>query len=328
MRLLVLGGTIFLGRHLVEAALRAGHEVTLFNRGKHNPGLFSHVETIFGDRDGGLEALAGRKWDAAIDTCGYVPRLVRDSATLLSRAVEHYTFVSTVSVYADFRRWGQDEQSSLGRLSDPTTEEVTSETYGPLKALCEQAVLDAMPRRSLVVRPGLIVGPHDPSDRFTYWAVRAAAGGRILAPEPRDNPVQLIDARDLADWMLRMCEQCTAGVFNATGPDRPLRFDEMLNTCMATTGSDASIVWAPEPFLNRHGIEFPMWVPPSMNEWAGIDAIDSSRAIQAGLRFRPLADTVRDTVEWASLRPDSYQWRSGPGRDQEAAALAELAGVT
>ena len=326
MRLLVLGGTIFLGRHIVEAALRAGHEVTLFHRGKHSPGLFPHAETLVGDRDGGLSALAGRKWDAVVDTCGYVPRVVRDSVQFLANIVEHYTFVSSVSVYAGFSQWRQTEDAPLGRLSDPATEEVNSETYGPLKALCEQAVLEGMPRRSLIVRPGLIVGPHDPSDRFTYWAVRAADGGRILAPEPRDNPVQLIDARDLAAWMLRMSEKCLDGIYNATGPDRPLRFDEMLSACIRASNAEADVAWADEPFLSGQQIEFPMWVPPSMAEWAGIDAIDSSRAIGEGLRFRPLDETARDTVEWARQRPLDYVWRSGPSREREVHALASLGG--
>ncbi len=327
MRLLVLGGTAFLGRHFVEAALRHGHEVTLFNRGKRNPGLFPGVETLIGDRDGGLAALEGRKWDAAVDTCGYVPRIVRDSVTLLRNAVEHYTFVSSVSVYAGFTEWGQNENAPIGTLSDPTVEEVTGETYGPLKALCEKEALAAMPGRALIVRPGLIVGPHDPTDRFTYWAARAAEGGDILAPEPRDNPVQVIDVRDLAQWMLLMAEDCAAGVYNTVGPRDPLCFEQMVEGCIAATGSDGRTVWADEPFLNGQGIELPMWVPQSMPEWIGIDAIDGSRAVEMGLRHRPFEQTAADTAAWAKLRPADYQWRTGPTRDKETLALAALRGV-
>ena len=189
MNLLILGGTVFLGRHLVEAALARGHAVTLFNRGQHNPDLFPEVERLRGDRDGDLQALEGRRWDAVVDTCGYVPRVVRASAEMLAPNVDHYTFISSISVYADTSKPGIDEQAPVGTLDDPTTEEVTGESYGPLKALCEQAAEAAMPGRVLNIRPGLIVGPHDPTDRFTYWVRRVAEGGEVLAPGNPHAPV-------------------------------------------------------------------------------------------------------------------------------------------
>ena len=180
MNILILGGTVFLGRAIVEEALRQGHTLTLFNRGKSNPDLFSEVEKLMGDRDLDLSPLEDRKWDLVIDSCGYVPRVVGQSAKLLANAVDHYTFISTVSVYADFSKPGIDENAPVGTLEDETVEEITGETYGPLKALCEQVVQERIPDRSLVIRPGLIVGPHDPTDRFTYWVLRVSQGGEVM----------------------------------------------------------------------------------------------------------------------------------------------------
>src|SRR6478672_8232941 len=223
MRLLVLGGTQFLGRHLVEVALREGDAVTIFHRGRTNPDLFAgQVERISGDRDGGLDALAGGEWDAVVDTCGYVPRVVAASARALADRCGHYTFVSTESVYGDVGEPGLDESAPVAVLDDPATEVVDGETYGGLKALCEEAAEAAMPGRVLNVRPGLIVGPHDPSDRFTYWPRRLARGGEVLAPGSAEGLVQVIDARDLAEWAVRMVEGGKTGVYNATGPENPL----------------------------------------------------------------------------------------------------------
>src|SRR5262249_55921530 len=243
MKLLILGGTIFLGRYLVEAALAAGHDVTLFNRGQHNPELYPEVEKLRGDRDGGLAALRGRRWDAVVDTSGYLPRVARASAELLADAVDHYTFISSISVYPHFRSLGTDESAPVDTLDDPNIEEVTGETYGPLKALCEQAAEQALPGRTLVIRPGLIVGPHDYSDRFTYWVRRVAQGGEVLAPERPDWHTQIIDVRDLAEWTLRMAERRLVGVYNATGPAYDLSFGQLLDTCRAVSGSDARFTW-------------------------------------------------------------------------------------
>lgn len=330
MDLLILGGTVFLGRHLVDAALAAGHQVTLFNRGQHGAQLFPQVEKLRGDRDGGLSALAGRRWDAVIDTCGYVPRLVRASAGLLAGSAAHYTFISSISVYRDLDQAPVDESSPVGILADPTVEEITGESYGPLKALCEQAAETAMPGRVLNVRPGLIVGPHDPTDRFTYWVWRAALGGEALAPGRPQRRVELIDARDLAGWILRMVEAQQTGIYNATGPLYELTMGEMLETCRRASGLDMRFTWIDEAFLLANGVapwsELPLWLPEAEN---AVMAVAYQRAIAAGLAFRPLAETVQDTLAW--LRTDritadgdlaSVQMRAGMALAREAELLA------
>ncbi len=324
MKLLILGGTVFVGRHLVEAALAHNHDVTLFNRGQHNAGLFPDMETLHGDRDGGLDPLKGRRWDAVVDTCGYVPRVVRASADLLSGAVDHYTFISSISVYRDVSRPGVDESGAVGTLEDTTTEEVTGDTYGPLKALCEQAVEEAMPGRTLVVRPGLIVGPHDPTDRFTYWPHRVARGGDVLAPGRPDQPVQFIDARDLAVWTLGMVEGHHMGTYNATGPGNSLPMGGLLDVCNRELGGTARFVWVDEPFLLREEvgpwIELPLWIPDEM-DMRGQSGIDCHKAIAAGLTLRPLDETVRDTLAWDATRPDDTARAAGLRPEREAELL-------
>ncbi|RME58782.1 MAG: SDR family oxidoreductase, partial [Caldilineae bacterium] len=310
MNLLILGGTVFLGRHIVEAALTRGHQVTLFNRGQHNPDLFPEVEKLRGDRDpnvgDGLQALEGRSWDAVIDTCGYAPRIVEASATLLAGAVAHYTFVSSLSAYASFATPHQDEYAPLAVMEDPTVEEITGETYGPLKVLCEQAAEAAMPGQVCVVRPGLIVGPHDPTDRFTYWPVRVARGGRVLAPGRPDYPIEYTDVRDLAAWIVHAAEQRLAGPFNVSGPEQPTTLGDLLETSRTVSDSNAEFVWIDEAFLLEQGVqpwsELPLWVGDSP-EYAGFSSFDCSRARANGLRFRPPEETVRDTLAWAATRP-------------------------
>lgn len=323
MKILIIGGTIFLGRHLVDAARARGHEVTLFNRGQHNPDLFPKVEKLRGDRDGGLGVLKGRQWDAVIDTCGSFPRVVRASAELLAGAVGHYTFISSMSVYADLSAPGSDEGSPIGTIPDDTEEVVTGETFGPFKARCEQAVEAAMPGRSLNVRPGLIVGPHDPSNRFTYWPHRVAEGGDVLAPGRPAQPVQfIVDVRDLAEWIVRMAETGTTGVFNAKGPDYPLTMGELLETCKAVSGSDARFVWVEEAFLAAQGIgawmELPLWLPAGMS---AINTAKSDKADAAGLTFRPIVETVRDTLAWDATLPPDAERRAGLARARERAVL-------
>jgi 2'-hydroxyisoflavone reductase len=323
MRILILGGTVFLGPALVEAALASGHQVTLFNRGRSRPDLFPQIEKVHGDRADGLAALSGRRWDAVIDTCGYVPRIVRQSAEQLAPAVERYIFISSLSVYADVSQPGLDESAPVGKLEDETIEEVTGETYGPLKALCEQAAEQAMPGRVLVIRPGLIVGPHDPTDRFTYWPHRVAQGGEVLAPGRPARPIQFIDVRDLAEWTIHMAEAKQTGVYNANGPAQPLPMADLLATCQAASGSQAKFTWVDEAFLAEHNVapwqELPAWLPESDETYAGFFAIDCRKAIAAGLSLRPLTDTVQDTLAWAATRPADYVWRAGlsPGREAE-----------
>jgi 2'-hydroxyisoflavone reductase len=295
MKLLILGGTLFLGRALAEAALARGHQVTLFNRGRTGGEKIAGAETLLGDRDNQLDALRGRRWDAAVDTSGYVPRLVRASAELLAGSVARYVFVSSVSVYADQARASR-EDSPLASMPDETVEEVTGRTYGPLKVLCERAAEAACPGRALIVRPGLIVGPHDPTIRFSYWTGRVARGGEVLAPGDPGIPVQFIDVRDLAEWMVRMIEEERVGKFNATGPDRPVSVGGFLETCRAVAASDARFTWVGEEFLAKRGVlpwtELPLWLPGAR------EPIPIDSALAAGLTFRPLDDTVRDTLAW------------------------------
>ncbi len=324
MKLLVLGGTVFLGRHIVAAALERGHEVTLFNRGQHNPDLFPTVEKLRGDRNGDLSALEGRQWDAVIDTSGFVPRIVRASAGVLRNSVKHYTFISSISVFAQFDKSGIDENDTLATLEDVTIEEVTNETYGALKALCEQAVEQAMPGRALIVRPGLIVGPDDPTDRFTYWPVRAARGGDMLAPGRPDQQTQFIDVRDLAAWIVRMVEASKTGAYNATGPDYMLTWGHFLEECKSASDNNTNLVWVGEAFaselMEKREINFQPWVP---DEYMGMRAVNCSKAFAQGLTFRPLADTVRDTLAWKTASPTRDTLRSGVSPEQEQQMLQE-----
>jgi len=298
MKLLVLGGTKFLGRHVVDAALTAGHDVTTFTRGQTNPGLFPEVERLHGDRDGDLGALAGRRWDGVVDTSGYVPRILRQSAELLQDAVGRYVFVSSISVYADFAR-PVDESSPVAVLEDPATEEIT-ESYGALKAACETAIGELYGERATCVRAGLIAGPYDPTDRFTYWPRRVAAGGAVLAPGNPEAPVQFVDARDLAAWLVQLALQGPGGVFNATGPAEPLTLSELLERLRAAIGSDARFVWIADQQVLDAGVqpwtELPLWLPG--DDHAGMARADSRRARDAGLRFRPLEETALDTLAW------------------------------
>ena len=328
MNILIIGGTRFLGRHLVEAALTRGHGVTLFNRGKSNPGLFPELETIQGDREHDIAKLAGRTWDAVIDTSGYVPRIVRLSATGLESSVGRYVFISSISVFANFSKVGMDESDPVGKLEDETVEEITGETYGPLKALCEKIVQDIYGDRALIIRPGLIVGPNDPTDRFTYWPMRIVRGGDVLAPEKPEVPIQIIDVRDLADFTVMLLEQNASGIYNATGPDYELTLGTLLETCKQVSNSDANIKWASVEFLNQNKVEawsdMPVWIPDS-EENQGFSRMNVSKAVSAGLKFRPLEETLRDTLAWAGTRPPDHEWRAGlkPEREQELLKLVQ-----
>ncbi len=328
-RILILGGTGFLGPALVEAARERGDEVTLFNRGKTNPGRFTDVEQLPGDRDGKLDALRGRKWDVAIDTSGYVPRVVRMSAELLAPAVERYVFVSSISVYDEAIPPGSDEGGKLAPLEDPASEEVRK-FYGALKAASERAAEAAMPGRVLVVRPGLIVGPGDPTDRFTYWPVRLDQGGEVLAPGDGKDPVQVIDVRDLAAWMVTMSDRRATGTFNAVGPARTTVMRQMLDDCQAGIGSKASLTWVPWPFLEKEKVEpwgdMPVWIPSGTPE-SGMSQVSIARALAAGLAFRPISVTARDTLAWWKTLPEERRskLRAGLSRDREAQVLAAWA---
>ena len=308
MRLLLLGGPRFLGRAVTDAALSAGHEVTFFNRGRTNTELYPEVERLVGDRAGDLEALSGRSWDAVVDTCGYVPDVVRASAEALVDSGA-YCFVSSISAYADFSR-PTDEESPVAELGDLPDDTVTDESYGALKALCEDAVRDVFASRAIVVRPRLIVGPHDPTGRFTYWPHRVARGGEVLAPAPCEKPTQVIDVRDLGAWIVHLCAQGANGTYNATHPG--VSWEELLDTCRRVTSAEAEITWVSPEFLVEYEVgpwmELPLWLVDPRAEYA--DRVDVSRAIEAGLTFRPLEDTVRgtldeaETTDAAGLRPE------------------------
>lgn len=322
MKILIIGGTRFLGRHLVNAARVRGHTITLFNRGQSNPNIFLQVDKIQGDREKDLDLLTDEYWDVVIDTCGYFPRIVRMSAEALKGKVENYVFISSISVYADFSKIGINESDPVGKIEDETMEEITGESYGPLKALCEKAVQDVFGIDSLLIRPGLIVGPHDPTDRFTYWPVRVARGGDVLAPDRPDVLTQIIDVRDLSKFIIELIEQNVSGVFNATGPDYNLSFGRLLDTCKLIGNSDAKFKWAPPEFLNENNVaawsDMPAWLPDS-GEDAGFARVDISKALNAGLKFHSLEETVHDTLEWANSRPQEHEWKAGlkPEREKE-----------
>ncbi len=324
MKLLIIGGTRFAGRHLVEAALVRGHTLTLFNRGQSNPDLFPQVEQLRADRAADLSLLQYRSWDAVIDTCGYVPRIVRLSAQALAGHTDRYVFISTVSVYAEDNPRGMDENSPLATLKDESVEEVTDETYGGLKVLCEKVVEAAYPDRALIIRPGLIVGPHDPTDRFTYWPWRVAQGGEVLAPGNPDQPVQIIDVRDMAQWIVQLVDAKHTGVFNAVGPDYALTTRRMLKACVAVCNPQARLTWVSESFLLEHKVEpwseIPVWLPEKEST---LDTCSNARASAAGLKFRSIEETIRDTLAWARMRPADHTWRAGMQAEREAELLKD-----
>ncbi len=327
LRILILGGTRFLGVHQVEYALARGHSITLFNRGLTNPELFPGVEKLVGDRDDDLTALEGGEWDVVIDNSASLPRWVRQTAQLLAPSAGQYIFTSSISAFADFSTAGMDETAPVGTLDDPTIEEITGETYGPLKALCEAEAEKAFPGRATIVRPGLIVGPWDSSDRFTYWPVRLDRGGDVMAPGDGTDPVQFVDGRDLGAWMIRLAEEGRVGTYNATGPVAPMTMAEMLDGIQAAIGSDAKLTWVDADFLEQHGVQpwtqMTVWVP-ARGEFLGLAQVNCEKAIAAGLAFRPLIETARDTLAWWKTLPAERREspRAGCPPELEAEVLA------
>jgi 2'-hydroxyisoflavone reductase len=322
MRILILGGTRFLGRAITEAALGRGDIVTLFNRGKSSPGLYPGVETVIGDRTDGLSALDGREWDAVIDVACYDPAVARLAAEALADRAGRYVLVSTVSVYASQgTTQAQLEDAPVGQLREGMA---FPESYGPNKALCEQVVRDVYGDRALVGRPGLIVGPLDPTDRFAYWPRRIARGGRVLAPGDPADRVQFIDVRDLAAWFADACHAGTGGVYNLTGT--PLPFGRMLDLCKAAVHSDAELRWIPSERLAAAGVDpgmgIPLWIAEPGCE--AINDVDSSRAVAAGLACRPVTDTIRDTLAWDAARGGPAPGAEGMPAAEEARLLREL----
>jgi 2'-hydroxyisoflavone reductase len=325
MKLLVIGGTRFLGRHFVESALAAGHELTLLNRGRSNASLFADVEQRTADRNGDFAVLDHGQWDAVLDFCAYVPRHVRSLTDKLGERAERYLLVSSVSVYASLARPGPDEDAPVAMLADPGTETVDGDTYGGLKALCEQALHAAWPGRALVARPGLIVGPWDPTGRFTWWVRRIAAGDDVLAPGDPNGRVQFIDARDAAAWVLQQTEAKVTGTFNLAGPARPVSMGDLLETTRQTLRPDARLHRAGEDFLLAEGVQpwsqMPLWVPQTE---AGLNEVDIARALQSGLVTRPVAQIVADTAAWAAAH-DGEHAGVGLPLERERDLLASLA---
>ena len=342
MKLLILGGTQFIGRHLTETALAAGHNVTLFNRNRRGAG-FPEVETLVGDRQTDVSALAGKTWDAVIDTSAYTPGAVQRTAELLQNSVGHYTFISSVSVYRDFSEAGMNEDAPVGTMTDEeaaaaetiqrpdtgTIAAVYGPKYGPLKVRCERIVETAFPGRALVIRPGLVIGPYDYSDRFTYWVRRVGLAGKdwatdVLAPGEPKRRAQFIDARDLAAWTLEATVAKVTGSFNATGPDYTLGFGDFLETTRRVLSSEAEFVWVEDAFLLERGVEVAElmpWLPAeAMPGWEGFFDIDISRAIERGLTFRPLDETIRDTFAWDQSRDDE-PLEAGLTAEREATLL-------
>jgi 2'-hydroxyisoflavone reductase len=332
LKVLILGGTGFIGPHFVRVLGEAGHTLTLFNRGKRDPEAKPGVEQLLGDRNGQIDALKGRDWDVVIDNSGYTPRQVKATADLLKGHVEQYVFISSVAVYADFKKKGIDEDYPLAKLKDPDTDEVTGESYGGLKVLCEQVVESAYGKHATNIRPSYIAGPGDPTDRFTYWPWRVSKGGEMLAPGAPSDPFQFIDVRDLADFMRVCVEKGVSGAYNLCNPPGSVTMGSLLETSRKVTGADTKIVWASAEFLEKNeiigeqakGNYMPIW-QSAESEDAGIVLCESKRAQKKGLKFRKLETTIKDTLEWQKGRPeDKQKLRAGLSSDQESELLAKL----
>jgi len=334
MRILILGGTGFTGPFQVRYALSRGHKVTVFNRGRTHPGeLPKEAEQLIGDRNGQLDTLKGRTWDVVIDNPATLPIWVRDAAQILKGNADRYVFISTISVYADTSKMGMDETAPLAKYNGPDAMKETNATmrannfalYGPLKAQSEAEAEKWFPKKTLIIRPGYIVGPGDESDRFTYWPVRVERGGEVLAPGSPSDPVQIIDARDLAEWTIRMVEQGTVGSFNAVGPRTKLTMGQMLNDMKKTTNSDARFTWVDDEFLKAQKVidDIPIWTSTRGPE-IGYATMNIQKAIRHGLTFRPLSDTTRATLEWFRKQTPERQskMRAGIKAEREAEVLA------
>jgi 2'-hydroxyisoflavone reductase len=334
MNILILGGTGFTGPRQVEYALTRGHKVTVFNRNKTHPGILpKEVEQLIGDRNGQLDALKGRKWDVCIDIPTTLPVWVRDAAQILKGNVDRYIFISTISVFADNSKPNMDETGALAEYKGADAMAETQATlganmglYGPLKALSEKEAEKWFPGKALIIRPGLIVGPGDPSDRFTYWPVRIEKGGEVLAPGTPNDPDQFIDARDLAEWVIRMAEQGTVGTFNATGPNYKLTIGRMFDEIKAATRSNATFTWVDSDFLRAQKVrawaDMPTWVPPK-GSTLGFSQVNVQKAISKGLTFRSIGDTTRATLEWFHQQPAERQakLKAGLTPERETAVL-------
>jgi 2'-hydroxyisoflavone reductase len=322
MRLLVIGGTVFLGRHLVSLALSAGHQVTTLNRGTLDLPEQATVERLRADREANLSLLSGRTFDAVIDTCAYHPDTVRRSLNVLAGSVGTYVFISTVSAYGDFSEIGISEKDPI-KYTQPGEEG----DYGSLKADCEKVVTELMPECSLIIRPGLIAGPYDPTDRFTYWPARIARGGKVAVPDRLDRLIQFIDVRDLASWAISLADVQTRGIFIAAGPQGRVSMGDFLDACQQTVGRDSEFVRVEDAVLEKEGVtpwtELPLWVPAAKRSLAGVMRLDRSKAVAAGLTYRPIEATIADTQAWDKMRDPSIPRLAGLSEEREAMLLRQ-----
>lgn len=327
VNVLIIGGTRFLGRHIVDELLRRGHTPTLFNTGNHRDGAPSSVEQIHGDRSRDLARIGDRQWDCVIDTCGFLPAQAEISCRYFDGRTKQYVFVSSVSAI-DLTQANPTEDTRVLTMPEGASRtQMVPETYGALKALCERIVVSRFRSGALIVRPGLIVGPYDPTDRFTYWPMRVARGGRILAPAGPEYPVQFIDARDLAAWIVLQTERRRGGTFNLTGPPGRVTLGDVLQTSARVANTQPEILWADEAFLERHDvgewIDLPLWISQK-SSLPGMSSLNVTRAIGAGLKIRPLEHTIRDTWRWAAGRAKNYAWRAGLTPEREAELLQKI----
>lgn len=341
MNLLIIGGTVFLGKHLTIAALNRGHEITLFNRGLSQSGEWPEVQQIKGDRDEDLDRLKGKKWDAVIDTCGYHPYSVKRSADILKDSVSHYTYISTISVYQQFPKTGTTEDSAVRTITEEqivqsanlgkgkrATAMTYQSFYGGLKAACEKTLEQSMAGKVLIPRPGLIVGPHDYSGRLGYWVKRVAGGGDVLIPDqPEKRRMRFIDCRDLSEWIVKMIEVGTTGVYNTTGAEDYLHSQEFISICNQICGKKANFVSASDDFLLKNKVDpwndLPFWIPLEERD-SDIFGVSNIKAIQKGLTFRPLSSTIQDTLDWIKHEPDTQEWGYGLSRDRELKLIEKL----
>lgn len=343
LKILVLGGSRFLGKTFVEEALKRNHEVTIFNRGIQSPGI-KDIEVLYGNRFGNLKALQNRYWDAVLDTSGFIPYTVQNTTSLLRDQVKHYTFLSSISVYQDWIQENLDENYPVLEMTMEEANQLSMDADGPIyqyyghfKALCEQIAEKNMPGRVLNIRAGQLIGPNDYTDRVPYWVNRIAKGGKVLVPGNPNRRVQMIDNKDLANWILDMEEKHSSGTFNATGPNYPLTIKEFVDICIKVTGANADVVWAEEQFLLDQKVapwtEMPLWVPEesplspeSVEPWKGAFSINVDKAIQSGLSFRPLEDSITDIYEWEKTRRMTEdEWQAGMRTDKEKELLNLLA---
>jgi 2'-hydroxyisoflavone reductase len=332
MKVLILGGTGFIGPHFVDVLRARGHKLTLFNRGRRNPKMFPDLETLIGDRNGPVDSLKGRDWDVVIDDSAYIAKHAQLTTELLKGHVGHYIFTSSISAYADLAAPGIDEDAKVAQLTDPTVDKVTDQTYGGLKAVCEKIVTDAFGEHSTVIRPSYIVGPGDPTDRFTYWPVRVARGGDMFVPGSPSDPIQFVDVRDLADFTRGCVEQPFAGTYNLCNPPGAVTMGDLLQSAKKVSGANTKFIWASVEFVEAQKLlesgELPIWLPPG-GEYAGMGLVSSARAVAKGLRFRPVDTTVRDTLAWHAKRPKEQQekLRAGLAPQRESELLKQLRAV-